>query len=66
MSLVHAAQQRLAGWKATLGDNVPDLMMVAGAGLVSCGAWLLHPAAGCITAGVLLLTGGVIASRSAD
>lgn len=66
MSRMQAARQRLASWKATLGNNVPDLMMVAGAGLVSSGAWLLHPAAGCITAGVFLLTGGVIASRSAD
>jgi hypothetical protein len=40
---------------------MPDALIVAGATAVSYGAWLLHPAAGFITGGVLMLAGGVLA-----
>ncbi len=56
---------RLSTLGGRLGDNVPDLLMVAGAAAVSYGAWLIHPAAGFITGGVLLLVAGVLASRGA-
>lgn len=42
---------------------VPDALIVSGAGALSYGAALLHPAAGFITAGVLLVIGGVFAAR---
>lgn len=42
---------------------VPDALIVSGAGALSYGAGLLHPAAGFITAGFLLLVGGVCAAR---
>jgi hypothetical protein len=44
---------------------VPDALIVAGAGALSYGAGLLHPAAGFIVAGMLLLVGGVCAARRA-
>jgi hypothetical protein len=40
---------------------MPDALIVAGAAALSYGAWLLHPAAGFITGGILMLAGGVIA-----
>lgn len=44
---------------------LPDAMLVAGALAVAYGAWLVHPAAGFIAGGVLLLVGGVQAGRNA-
>jgi hypothetical protein len=41
---------------------LPDVLVVAGAAALSFGAWLLHPAAGFITAGVLMLAGGALAA----
>lgn len=43
---------------------LPDALIVAGGCAVSCGAWLIAPAAGCIVGGVLLIAGGVLAARS--
>jgi hypothetical protein len=43
----------------------PDLLLVCGAGCLSYGAWLLHPAAGFLVAGVLLLVGGYKLARVA-
>ena len=45
---------------------LPDGLIVAGAAALSYGAWLLHPSAGFITAGVLLVTGGVVAGRKKE
>lgn len=42
---------------------VPDALIVCGAGALSHGAGLLHPAAGFIAAGLLLIVGGVCAAR---
>lgn len=44
---------------------VPDALVVSGAGALSYGAGLLHPAAGFIVAGILMLAGGVCAARRA-
>ncbi|TQK10240.1 hypothetical protein [Herbaspirillum sp. SJZ107] len=44
---------------------VPDALILSGAGALSHGAGLLHPAAGFIMAGILLLVGGVSAARRA-
>jgi hypothetical protein len=44
---------------------VPDALIVCGAGALSYGAGLLHPAAGFIAAGLLLIVGGVCAARRA-
>ena len=43
---------------------VPDALILCGAGALSYGAGLLHPAAGFITAGVLLLAGGIVAATN--
>jgi hypothetical protein len=45
---------------------LPDALIVAGATALSYGAWLLHPSAGFITAGVLLVTGGIVAGRKKE
>lgn len=46
----------------TLTKLAPDVLIVAGAAAFSFGVGLLHPAAGCIAAGVLMMVGGVLAS----
>lgn len=43
---------------------VPDTLVVSGAAALSYGAGLLHPAAGFIVAGLLLLAGGIQAGRN--
>lgn len=43
---------------------VPDALIVSGAGALSYGAGLLHPAAGFIAAGLLLLAGGIQAGKN--
>jgi hypothetical protein len=45
---------------------LPDALIVTGATALSYGAWLLHPSAGFLTAGVLLVTGGVVAGRKKE
>lgn len=47
---------RAAGW-------LPDALMVAGAGGIAYGAWLMYQPAGFIVAGAFLLTAGVLAAR---
>jgi len=44
---------------------VPDALIVSGAGALSYGAGMLHPAAGFIVGGMLLMVGGVCAARRA-
>lgn len=51
---------RLAGW---LGRWGVDLMLTFGAVLISAGVGWIHPPAGLITAGVLLIAGGVLWAR---
>lgn len=48
-------------WKAF----IPDALLVAGAGALSCGAWMVYAPAGFIVAGLLLIGGGFLASRRA-
>jgi len=55
----------LAGLAAKLPAAIPDAMIVAGVGAISYGAWLIQPAAGFITGGVLALILGVSAAISA-
>jgi hypothetical protein len=50
--------------RAAAVSNIPDTLLVAGAGSVAYGAWLVYAPAGFITAGVLLLVAGVLASRA--
>lgn len=40
----------------------PDVLIISGAAAFSFGVGLLHPAAGCIAAGILMMVGGVLAS----
>lgn len=44
---------------------IPDALIVAGGIALSYGAGLLHPAAGFIVGGLLLIAGGVIVARNA-
>ena len=43
----------------------PDALIVFGAAAFSFGVGLLHPAAGCIAAGMLMMVGGVLAGVNA-
>ncbi len=61
----HSLRIAAAALRVAVASNVPDALMLAGAGLVAFGAWSIYPPAGYITGGVLLIVGGVIASRSA-
>ncbi len=45
---------------------LPDALIVAGGAALSYGAGLLHPAAGFITGGILMLAFGVVAARKAE
>ena len=45
---------------------LPDALIVAGGACLSYGAGLLHPAAGYIVGGVLMLAFGILASLKAD
>lgn len=47
-------------------NMVPDALIVCGAGALSYGAGLLHPAAGFITAGVLMIAGGAFVAMAAQ
>jgi len=47
-----------------LTKMVPDALIVCGACALSYGAGLLHPAAGCITAGLLMVAGGALAAMT--
>jgi hypothetical protein len=42
---------------------LPDILLVLGAGSLSCGAWLAWPPAGYLVAGVLLLIAGIQLAR---
>lgn len=44
---------------------LPDALIVAGVGAIAFGAWLLHPAAGFITGGALMLAFGVLSAMKA-
>lgn len=44
---------------------IPDALIVSGAGALSYGASLLHPAAGFAVAGALMIVGGIQAARRA-
>lgn len=53
-------RDRLWGWVRLWGS---DAMLVCGAGFVSAGVWWIWPPAGLITAGMLLIAGGVLWAR---
>lgn len=41
---------------------LPDALIVSGVGAISYGAWLIHPAAGFIAGGILVLAFGVLSA----
>lgn len=43
---------------AKLAKIIPDLLIVAGFAAISAGAWLLHPSAGLVVAGVAMIFAG--------
>jgi hypothetical protein len=52
------ALDALVGWR-------PDALMIAGAGGVAYGAWLIHQPSGFIVGGLLAMAAGWLESRSA-
>lgn len=50
---------------AALPGAIPDALIVSGVSAIAYGAGLLHPAAGFITGGVLMLGFGVLAALKA-
>lgn len=44
---------------------IPDALVVAGSVAISYGAGLLHPAAGAIVAGVLMIAAGFLSAMNA-
>jgi hypothetical protein len=55
----------LARAVATLPAAIPDALIVAGAGVLSYGAWLVYPPAGYLVAGGLMLVFGVLSALKA-
>ena len=55
----------LAGVGRVLPAAIPDVLIIAGVATVSYGTGILHPAAGWITGGVLMLVFGVLAAFKA-
>ncbi len=41
---------------------LPDALVVVGCAVLSYGAWLIHPAAGFIVGGLLMVAGGVLSA----
>lgn len=52
-----------AAVRASAASNLPDALMIAGAGGIAYGAWLIHEPAGFIVGGALLLVAGVISAK---
>jgi hypothetical protein len=48
-----------------LSAAIPDALIVSGVSALSYGAWTLHPAAGLLTAGALMLVFGVLGALKA-
>lgn len=48
----------------SLARQVPDAFMLAGAGGVSYGAWLVYEPAGFMVAGALAIAAGVLMARA--
>ena len=44
---------------------LPDALIIAGVGAIAYGAWLVHPAAGFITGGSILLALGIRSAQVA-
>lgn len=58
-------QKHIKAMLAVLPSVLPDAMIIAGGAAVSYGAWILHPAAGFLTGGVLAIAFGQIAAMKA-
>lgn len=43
-------------------QSLPDSLVVGGCAVLSYGAWLIHPAAGFIVGGLLMVAGGVLSA----
>ena len=56
----------IARLAAALPIILRDLTGLAGAGMIAYGAWLIAPAAGFITGGVLVLAGCILVSIKRD
>lgn len=51
--------------RVVAGEWTPDTLLMAGAGCVSYGAWLIYPPAGFIVGGLLMLVGGYLSASTA-
>lgn len=59
------ARAALAAASIVASEWTPDTLLMAGAGCVSYGAWLIYPPAGFIVGGLLLLVGGYLSASTA-
>jgi len=62
---VATARAALAAASIVASEWTPDTLLMAGAGCVSYGAWLIYPPAGFIVGGLLLLVGGYLGASKA-
>lgn len=49
--------------KKLIVSLLPDVLMVAGAAVISYGAWLIYPPAGFLVGGGFALVAGILAAR---
>lgn len=50
--------------KKHIVEHIPDALLVAGAAMLSYGAWLVYAPAGFLVGGSLMLGGGYLIARS--
>lgn len=62
---VATARAAMAAASVVASEWTPDTLLLAGAGCVAYGAWLIYPPAGFIVGGLLLLVGGYLGASKA-
>lgn len=62
---IATARAAMAAASVVASEWTPDTLLMAGAGCVSYGAWLIYPPAGFIVGGLLLLVGGYLGAGKA-
>lgn len=63
MNVARNINNALRAWGPGLGSFLEAVLLLAGAALISYGAWQAYPPAGPIAGGALLITGVILRAR---